>query len=101
MACHYLFMKDPDEFNSRLKERDFELVSKMTKCVLSAVKRKKEKVEIFEITFKDSSTLMFDVTREHYRNLLENCLNDFIAKEEYEVCAEIVKCMKKLGKVNK
>lgn len=97
MACHYLFMKDSNEFYARLKDRDFELVSKMTKCVLSGVKRKKDKVQIFDITFKDQTSLSFDITRENYKNLLERCLNDFIAQEEYETCAEIVKCIKKLG----
>ena len=98
MACFYLFMKDPNEFYSRLKNRDFELVSKMTKCVIAGVKRKKEKVQIFEITFKDQTTLSFDITRENYKNFLERCLDDFIAQEEYETCAEIVKCVKKLDK---
>lgn len=98
MACHYLFMKNSKEFYAKLKERDFELVSKMTKCVIAGIKHKKDKVQIFEITFKDQTTLSFDVTRENYKNLLERCLDDFIAQEEYEVCAEIVKCIKKLSK---
>lgn len=91
-------MQNQNEFYARLKDRDFELVSKMTKCVIAGIKHKKEKVQIFEVTFKDRTTLSFDITRANYKNLLERCLDDFIAQEEYETCAEIVKCIKKLEK---
>jgi hypothetical protein len=41
MACHYLQFKDNQEFIRAMKDRDPELILKMTKCVISAVKRNK------------------------------------------------------------
>ena len=91
MACHYLSLKDQREFFNMMKNRDSELVIKMVKCVLSASKRNKDKIDIFDITFKDTSSMVFTIDRPQYKDLLTNCLEDMIKKEEYELCAEIKK----------
>ena len=94
MACHYLYLKDQREFFSMMKERDPELIMKMVKCVLSASKRNKAKIDIFDISFKDTSSMIFTIDRIQYKDLLTKCLDDMIAIEEYELCAEIVKVTK-------
>jgi hypothetical protein len=88
-------MKNENEFYTRLKQRDPELILKMTKCVLSAFKRNKDLINIFEISFKDMSQLTFSVDKTQYKELLSNCLKDLIELEEYELCAEIKKIMEK------
>jgi hypothetical protein len=95
MACHCLTLKDPREFYSLLKGRDPDMVTKMVKCVLSAYKRNKDKIDIFDITFKDMSGLIFNIEKSQYVSLLDNCLNDLINMEEYELCAEIKKIVDK------
>jgi hypothetical protein len=95
MACHQLFLKDSREFFTKMRERDIDLVLKMTKCVLSAIKRKRKSIDIFELTFKDTSTLIFSVGSDQYSELLKNCLDDLIKVEEYELCAEITKIINK------
>jgi hypothetical protein len=67
----------------------------MVKCVLSAYKRNKDKIDIFDITFKDMSGLIFNIEKSQYVSLLDNCLNDLINMEEYELCAEIKKIVDK------
>ena len=67
----------------------------MVKCVLSAAKRNKDNIDIFDITFKNLDNLVFSIERSQYNELLENCLNDLIALEEYELCAEIKKQLNK------
>jgi hypothetical protein len=91
MACHTLFMKDQTEFFTRMKNRDSDMVTKMVKCVLSAHKRKKANITIFDVTFKDMSTFEFGMEKSEYKNFLSNCLEDMIKIEEYEICAEIKK----------
>ena len=93
MACHYLNFKNADEFYKTLKSRDPELVLKMTKCVLSAFKRGKDQIDIFDITFKNLDQLTFTIEKTQYKELLSNCLNDLIVMEEYEMCAEIKKIL--------
>lgn len=95
MACHCLYLKDAKEFYSLLRNRDPETVIKMVKCVLSAAKRNKDNIDIFDITFKNLDNLVFSIERSQYNELLENCLNDLIALEEYELCAEIKKQLNK------
>jgi hypothetical protein len=94
MACHHILMKDQKEFFSKMKERDPDMILKMVKCVISAVKRKKSEIDIFEITFKDHSSMTFGISKSEYKRFLENCLDDLIAVEEYELCAEITKIVK-------
>jgi hypothetical protein len=95
VACHCLYLKDAKEFYSLLRNRDPETVMKMVKCVLSAAKRNKDNIDIFDITFKNLDNLVFSIERSQYNELLENCLNDLIALEEYELCAEIKKQLNK------
>ena len=91
MACHYLHLKDSDEFYQLLKGRNIDTVMKMVKCVLSASKRNKESIDIFDITFKNLDSMVFTIEKSQYRELLKNCLEDLIKVEEYELCAEIKK----------
>jgi hypothetical protein len=72
-----------------MKERDSDLILKMVKCVLSAYKRDKDGIEIFDITFKDTSGMIFNIEKSQYKELLGNCLDDLIKIEEYELCAEV------------
>ena len=95
MACHYLNCKNPQEFFGLIKQRDPDTVLKMVKCVLSAYKRGKDKIDIFEITFKDMSELTFSIDKPQYRDLLSNCMEDLIKMEEYELCGEIKKILDK------
>ena len=83
-----------------MKERDSELILKMVKCVLSAYKRGKDQIDIFDITFKNMDQLTFTIDKSQYKELLGNCMNDLIVMEEYELCAEVKKILegKKRGK---
>ena len=100
MACHYLTMKNSDEFYLKLKGRDTDLILKMVKCVLSAFKRDKDMIDIFDITFKNMDQLTFSIDKSQYKELLGNCMKDLIEMEEYELCAEIKKILegKKRGR---
>jgi hypothetical protein len=73
----------------------------MVKCVLSAAKRNKKTIDIFDITFKNTDGLIFTIDKSQYTELLSNCLNDLIALEEYELCAEIKKFIDKKSKNKK
>ena len=95
MACHCLLLKDQREFFQMMKERYSDLILKMVKCVLSAYKRDKDGIEIFDITFKDTSGMIFNIEKSQYTELLGNCLDDLIAMEQYELCAEIKKILDK------
>ena len=94
MACHYLQMDDSREFYSKLKSRDSDIVLKMAKCVLSACERKKERIDIFDVTFSKSlGGIVFTIDQSQYRDLLQNCMDDLIKMEEYELCARIKKVL--------
>ena len=93
MACHYLYLKNANEFYMKLKNREMDLVLKMTKCVLSAFKRGKDQIDIFDITFKNMDQLTFTIDKSQYKELLSNCMKDLIEMEEYELCAEIKKIL--------
>jgi uncharacterized protein YkuJ len=67
----------------------------MVRCVLSAAKRGKDKIDIFDITFKSMDELTFTIDKSQYREMLSNCMVDMIAAEEYELCAEIKKVLDK------
>jgi hypothetical protein len=95
MACWVLTLKDQREFFRLMKERDSDLILKMVKCVLSAYKRNKDGIDIFDITFKDMSGMVFNIEKSQYTDLLGNCLNDLIAIEEYELCADVKKILDK------
>ena len=81
-----------------MKDRDPDMILKMVKCVLSAYKRNKDGIEIFDITFKDMSGMVFNIEKSQYTELLGNCLDDLIAIEEYEICAEVKKIIDKKSK---
>jgi hypothetical protein len=98
MACHYLQMKNSDEFYMKLKNRDADIILKMAKCVLSAFKRSKPTIDIFDITFKNLDGFVFNIEKSQYKELLGNCMNDLIEMEEYELCAEIKKILDKKTK---
>ena len=93
MACHYLNLKNADEFYKKLKSREPDLVLKMAKCVLSAYKRGKDQIDIFDITFKNMDQLTFTIDKSQYKELLSNCMDDLIKMEEYEICAEVKKIL--------
>ena len=93
MACHYLNLKNADEFYKKLKSREPDLILKMAKCVLSAFKRGKDQIDIFDITFKNLDQLTFTIEKSQYKELLSNCMKDLIELEEYELCAEIKKIL--------
>jgi hypothetical protein len=67
----------------------------MVKCVISAAKRGKDKIDIFDITFKNMDSLSFGIDQSQYREMLGNCMDDLIAMEEYELCAEVKKILEK------
>ena len=98
MACHCLTLKDQREFLQLMKDRNSDLILKMVKCVLSAYKRNKDGIEIFDITFKDTSGMVFNIEKSQYTELLSNCLDDLIVIEEYELCADIKKILDKKSK---
>jgi len=95
MACHYLYLNNSEEFFSLLKNRDRDLVLKMVKCVISAAKRNKDSIDIFEITFKSLDELVFTIDKSQYKEMLTNCMEDLIKMEEYELCSEVKKILDK------
>jgi hypothetical protein len=96
MACHYLNLKNADEFYMKMKNRDADIILKMAKCVLSAYKRNKSSIDIFDITFKVlDDGLIFTIDKPQYKELLSNCMKDLIKMEEYELCGEIKKILDK------
>ena len=101
MACHCLYLKNSNEFYSLMKKRDSDLIIKMVKCVMSASKRNKDKIDIFDITFKNTEEMTFSIEKKQYKELLTNCLDDMIKLEEYELCAEMKKLINKKEKRNK
>jgi hypothetical protein len=101
MACHCLYLKDQREFFTLMKSRDTDLIMKMVKCVISASKRNKAKIDIFDISFKDMSSMLFTIDKPQYKDLLKNCLDDLIKVEEYELCAEIKKQLDKKSRKKK
>lgn len=91
MACHSIFISNEKEFLTKLKDRDPDLIIKMVKCVISAHKRKRPSITIFDVTFKDTSSLSFKMEKKEYKEFLSNCLQDMVDIEEYEICSEIKK----------
>ena len=73
---------------------------KMVKCVISAYKRNRKGIDIFDITFKDMSGMVFNIEKSQYTELLSNCLDDLIRMEEYELCADVKKILDKKSKKN-
>jgi len=95
MACHCLKLKNATEFYGLLKSRDQDLVLKMVKCVLSAYKRDKDIIDIFDIEFDNNDGLVFSIDKSQYSEMLGSCLDDLIKMEEYELCTDIKKILDK------
>jgi len=95
MACYCLYLKDSKEFFALLKQRDPDLICKMVRCVISAIKKDKDKTNIFEIIFKNMDELIFGIEKSQYEEMLGNCMKDLIAMEEYELCAEVKEILEK------
>ena len=95
MACHYIQMRNSKEFYEKMRNRDPDLILKMVKCVISAIKRNKSQIDIFDITFNNTDSLLFTIEKSQYKEMLGNCMNDLIALEEYELCGEIKKILEK------
>jgi len=93
MACHCLLLENNRQFLQMMKDRNSDLILKMIKCVLSAHKRGKDRIDIFDITFKDTSGMIFNIEKSQYKELLSNCMDDLIKLEEYELCADIQKVL--------
>ena len=92
-------MKNSDEFYMKMKNRDADIILKMAKCVLSAYKRSKPSIDIFDITFKVlNDGFIFTIEKSQYKELLSNCMKDLIEMEEYEMCGEIKKILEKKSK---
>jgi len=89
MASYVLFMKDEREFYNKLKERDPDMIYKMVKNIIHAVKYKKPKLDLFEVIFKNKETLIFTIEKNQYLETMKTCLEDMIIAERYEICAEI------------
>ena len=53
MASHVLSFKNQEEFFQKIKDKDRDLIVKMVKTVLYAIKHKKPKVDVFEVIFTD------------------------------------------------
>ena len=101
MACHNIFLSNEKDFYQKMKDRDSDMIIKMVKCVLSAHKRKKISIDIFDVSFKDSSSMVFSMTKSEYFKFLSNCLPDLIKVEEYELCADIHKITTKVPRKRK
>ena len=98
MAYHVLSLTNEKEFYSLLKARDPELVLNMVKSILKGIKDKRDKVDIFDIIFKDTSELVFSVEKSQYITVLNNCLHDLEEMEEYELCSNVKKVLDKSSK---
>lgn len=89
MASYVLFMKDENEFFNKLKERDPDMIYKMVKSVLHAIKYKKPKLDLFEVMFKNTDILTFTIEKDQYHSIIEKCMDDMVKAEQYEMCAKI------------
>lgn len=100
MASHVVLFKNMKEFFQKMKERDRDMMRKMVKTILHAIKTKKNKVDVFQVIFTDTSDYTFTVEDDQYITCLKNCMNDMILAEEYELCAQIKDVLDKYSKRN-
>jgi hypothetical protein len=97
MAEFIIHKQDEDDFYDALMvRRDFDLVNKIVASLTKAIKQKKKEVDIFEIIFPDTSSIVFAMRDDGYKECLENCLNDFAEQEMYEDCEKLKKIISKL-----
>jgi hypothetical protein len=101
MATHVLSFKNKEEFFQRIKDRDRDLIVKMVKTILFAIKHKRPKVDVFDVVFtevkhsQDLKELIFTKHKEDYVPTLKATMKDLIRFEEYELCAEIKQILEK------
>ena len=95
MATHVVSFKNQEEFFNKIKNKDKDLIVKMTKTILYAIKHKKPKIDIFEVIFtdpknsKDLRELILTKEKSDYISTLNEIMGDLIKFEEYELCGEI------------
>lgn len=91
MASYYLsYDTENDFYKDLLTNKNPNLIKKIVKCVLSAHKRKKKEIEIFEVTFKNQQLIMpYKITQINYLKCLSRHLDGMIHLEEYELCAQM------------
>jgi len=106
MASHVLSFKNKEEFFQKIKEKDRDLLVKMVKTILYAIKHKKQTVSIFEVIFTDVKysadlkELIFTKDKADYIPTLKAVMDDMIRFEEYEFCAEIKEALEKKKRIN-
>jgi hypothetical protein len=96
MAIYKIYKEDEDRFFDSLTYRDFELIEKLIDSIIYAINNKKKKIDAFEVIFSDSSSLIFTITHDNYKECLENCIDDFSKRELFEKCIEIKKLINTL-----
>jgi len=97
MASHYLFYEKAEDFYTQLEQHDPILVRKMVKCILHAIRTKKEETDIFEVTYRDSSTENVIVNKKNFHQVLTRCMEHLIkTDEDYLLCAKVRDAIKKL-----
>lgn len=97
VANWYLFYENEKEFYHAFKDkRDPNLIRKLAKSVISAVSKKLDHINVFEVTFKDSSSQLY-IVRDFHKTLSQ-CMQDMIDIEDYEICAKIRDTLNKLEK---
>ena len=104
MASHVLCFKNQEEFFQKIKDKDRDLIVKMVKTVLYAIKHKKPRINVFEIIFtdvkysKDLKELIFTKEKIDYIPTLKAAMDELVRYEEYELCAEIKEILNKKKK---
>ena len=101
MAAHVLSFKNQSEFFDKIKNKDSDLVLKMVKTILWAIKNKKLKIEIFQVVFSESKEITFSLERKEYLKTLNLQMPKLIELEEYELCSQIQKINEKRQKRRK
>lgn len=89
MACNSLTVNNFQEFLQLMEDRDADLVLKMVKCVLKAYKQNKKQVDIFEINIENGEQVIYSMEKHQYVEFLDECIQDLIQMEEYELCNNI------------
>jgi protein-arginine kinase activator protein McsA len=99
MASHVIVFKDQWDFFKKIKEKDPDLLYKMSKAIVHAVKTKKVKMDVFEVVFKDlSQPIVFTLDKKDYKVRLEDAMETMIGIEAYELCADMRDAIAKLSK---
>jgi hypothetical protein len=104
MASYYLFLKDEKEFYQKLGNKDPDIIFKMAKAVIGAAKRGRERITVFEVTFKSGDELIFNIEKEDYVVFLRDIMGELVkmdTPETYLMCAEILKLSKPKRKYTK